>query len=257
MPVDPLAEAGFGQHADLYERSRPGWPAEAVERVLRELGLGPSSAVLDLAAGTGKLTRELSGRVGRVVAVEPLAAMRAELAAAVPGTEALEGSSEALPLDDASVDALSVAEAFHWFASREAAAEMARVVRPGGGVALLWNVHGWTEEPWLPVLGGELLKHVDPQLIKASRHEPENWAHAFEGSAFGEFAHFSVEHEMRTDVEGLVAHICTWSFVRNLPDGPRAELVEALEAALRREHPTPDDVVLPLRCQVHWARRSS
>lgn len=257
MPVDPLAEAGFGQRADLYERGRPGWPAEAVERVLRELGLGPSSVVLDLAAGTGKLTRELAPRVGRVVAVEPLAAMRAELAAAVPGTEALEGTSEALPLEDASVDAVFVAEAFHWFATRESAVEMARVVRPGGGVVLLWNIHDFSEESWLAALGTELFKFIDPQRVKLSRHEPENWAHAFEGSEFGEFARFSVAHEMRTDAAGLVAHICTWSFVRALPDEARAELVDGLEAALRREHPTPDDVVLPLRCEVHWARRSS
>src|SRR3954453_19493255 len=111
MPLDPLAERAFGTRADEYERNRPGWPAEAVERALSELGLARDSTVVDLAAGTGKLTRELVPRAGRVVAVEPSADMRRELAAVVPGVEAMEGTADSMPLADGSVDGVVVGEA--------------------------------------------------------------------------------------------------------------------------------------------------
>lgn len=255
MALDPRVERGFGDSADLYEQSRPGWPAAAVERVLRELGVGASSTVVDLAAGTGKLTRELRPRVGRVVAVEPLPAMRRELLANVPDAEAVDGTAEAIPLADATADGLLVAEAFHWFATPEAVAEIARVVRPGGGIGLLWNLHDFGDEAWLEGMGTVLSQRLGPELTSANRHEPENWEHAFEGSPFTPFERFDERHAQRTDATGLIAHICTWSFVRALPEAERAELVAELDAVLRRDHPSPNDVVLPYRTRVHWARR--
>src|SRR5256885_16764632 len=104
MPLDPLAERGFGARANEYERHRPDWPAEAVDRAVDELGLDRTSTVVDLGAGTGKLTRELVARVGSVTAVEPSAAMREGLRAAVPGVEAVHGTGEASPLGESSVD---------------------------------------------------------------------------------------------------------------------------------------------------------
>jgi SAM-dependent methyltransferase len=130
----------FGRAAREYELGRPGWPDELVDEAARELGLGPESAVLDLAAGTGKLTRLLVPRFGRVVAVEPDEAMLEVLAEVVPEAEALRGSGERIPLGDAEVDCIFVAEAFHWFASPEVVAEIARVLRPRGGLVLFWNI---------------------------------------------------------------------------------------------------------------------
>src|SRR5437667_11734923 len=103
MAVDPRAEQAFGSEAEAYERHLPGWPGEAVARALGCLGRGPASEVVDLAAGTGKLTRELIQLVRRVIAVEPSADMRRTLAAAVPAAETLDGTAEAIPLPDASV----------------------------------------------------------------------------------------------------------------------------------------------------------
>ena len=116
--VDPRAERGFGSGAERYERARPGWPAAAVDQLFEHFGLSPASTVLDLVAGTGKLSRELVSRGGRVVAVEPSAAMRAVLEQFVPGAEVRAGTAAELPLEAASVDAVFVAEAFHWFAER-------------------------------------------------------------------------------------------------------------------------------------------
>ncbi|MGH3017358.1 MAG: class I SAM-dependent methyltransferase [Gaiellaceae bacterium] len=139
MGVHPTAEAGFSAAAEVYERARPGYPDEAVAWVAERLGIGPGRDVLDLAAGTGKLTRQLVPLGARVVAVEPIDAMRAELERAVPGVEALAGTAEAIPLEDARVDAVTCAQAFHWFRPDEAVREIRRVLRPGGGLALLWN----------------------------------------------------------------------------------------------------------------------
>src|SRR5919202_1077240 len=132
MPMDPLAERAFGTRADDYERHRAGWPAEAVERALAGAGAAAESTVVDLAAGTGKLTRELVPRVARVIAVEPSGEMRRELAARVPEAEVLDGAADRMPLGDASADAVLVGEAFHWFARAEAVVEIGRVVPPGG-----------------------------------------------------------------------------------------------------------------------------
>jgi len=118
--------------ADLYERARPGYPQEAIDWVAGKLGLGSSSTVLDLGAGTGKLTRALIETGARVIAVEPGAAMRAELELALPDVEALRGAAEDIPLPDQSVDCVAVGQAFHWFRHDEAMPELHRVLRPGG-----------------------------------------------------------------------------------------------------------------------------
>jgi SAM-dependent methyltransferase len=128
------AAVGFARSADAYERGRPEYPEAAILHLRRLLPGQP--LVLDLAAGTGKLTRPLLDAGLKVIAVEPVAQMRAALPA---GAEALEGTAEAIPVADGSVDAVTVGQAFHWFDGEAALSEIARVLRPGGLLALLWN----------------------------------------------------------------------------------------------------------------------
>src|SRR5207302_1146418 len=130
---------GFELVADVYERARPRYPPKAVAWLAERLDLRAGRTVLDLAAGTGKLTRALLETDAQVIAVEPGDAMRAELLRAVPGVEAVRGSAERIPLGDASVDAVTIGQAFHWFRYDEAIPELHRVLRPGGAVGLLWN----------------------------------------------------------------------------------------------------------------------
>jgi SAM-dependent methyltransferase len=115
VSVDPRAATGFGSRVEAYERGRPQYPPEAIELLAGEFGLTHDSTVLDLAAGTGKLTRQLIAVSGRVIAVEPSAAMRAQFSAQVPDVEVLDGTAEHIPLSDASVNAVFVGQAFHWF----------------------------------------------------------------------------------------------------------------------------------------------
>jgi len=125
----------FDRAAVEYEQARPGYP----EGVLDLLPLEANATVLDLGAGTGKLTRVLTSRYARVIAVEPLDGMRAILERVVPAAESLAGTAEAIPLPDASVDAVFAAQAFHWFANDDAIAEIARVLRPAGVLCVIWN----------------------------------------------------------------------------------------------------------------------
>src|SRR5690606_25154234 len=130
--IPDAAAEGFGRGAEAYESARPSYPPDAVGEIATVCDVGPGRRVLDLAAGTGKLTRLLVPTGAEVVAVEPVAEMRAVLSAVLPGVEALDGTAEAIPLPDASVDAVTVAQAFHWFDPPVALAEIARVLRPGG-----------------------------------------------------------------------------------------------------------------------------
>lgn len=134
--------------ADRYERGRSGYPDEAVAWLTRVLEVDSDSTVVDLAAGTGKLTRLLVPAAGRVVAVEPVTAMRGELARVVRGARVVAGTAEAIPLADSSAHALTVAQAFHWFDPARALPEMHRVLCPGGHVGLVWN-RADTSVPWV------------------------------------------------------------------------------------------------------------
>ena len=137
--------------------------------------------MLDLAAGTGKLTRLLAARIVSVTAVEPLAGMRVVLEAQVPGVPALAGTAEAIPLADDSVDAVFVAEAIHWFDPGRAVPEIARVVRPGGGLAVLYNRHDWKAagHPWGVAADDALGRHRLP-LDDVDPHDVRRWRAALE-----------------------------------------------------------------------------
>jgi SAM-dependent methyltransferase len=141
-----LAEPGrtFGRVADAYDRTRPGYGPEVLDRAASLLELDTGATVLDLGAGTGKLTTALHERFARVIAVEPDDAMRAHI-----GSDALAGSAEAIPLIDDAVDAVFVGEAFHWFEWEQALKEIQRVLRAGGGLAVVARSWGEQEQPGL------------------------------------------------------------------------------------------------------------
>jgi ubiquinone/menaquinone biosynthesis C-methylase UbiE len=152
----------FGSAADLYEANRPSYAEAAIDWLFERL---PMHEVLDLGAGTGKLTRQLVARGAHVVAVEPDPDMRATFAHVLPGVEMLDGRAESIPLPDGSVDVVTAGQAFHWFDLDEALPEMHRVTRPGGGLAMAWNV--WTEsDPILSAL---------QRLLEANRAPRNPW----------------------------------------------------------------------------------
>ena len=152
----------FALVADAYERARPGYPEEAVRWLVGETPCD----VVDLGAGTGKLTRSLVALGHRVTAIEPLPEMLERLRRAVPGAGAVTGSAEQIPLPDESTDVVVCAQAFHWFEKQAALAEIARVLRHGGHIGLVWNTRD-DREPWTATLsatiGSETVESSDAE----------------------------------------------------------------------------------------------
>ena len=199
----------------LYERGRPPYPPEAVDWLLPE----GASRVLDLGAGTGKLTRQLRDRGLDVIAVEPSAGMREQLARAVPGVTVHAGSAEEIPLADGSVDAVLVAQAWHWVDRSRAVPEVARVLVPGGRLGLVWNIRDERED-WVAELGRIL---HDP-----GEHRSQD--RGLIGPPFGPVERCDVEWKHRLSPDELIDLAASRSYVITMPDEQRA----AVLAAVRR-----------------------
>jgi SAM-dependent methyltransferase len=225
--IDPVA-AAFAAAADAYERARPDYPAAAVEWLAERLGLRSGRTVLDLGAGTGKLTRQLEATGAAIVAVEPLGEMRAWLEAASPGVLALAGTAEEIPLPDASVDALTVAQAFHWFDRSRALAEMHRVLRPGGAVAVVWNSRDLGDS--LQAAIDELVRPLRPRAWRERTLDPRP---DFERSGlFSPIEERRFPHEQRLPVDGVLDKVASTSAVAALGEEERAELLGRVRGLL-------------------------
>jgi ubiquinone/menaquinone biosynthesis C-methylase UbiE len=188
------------------------------------LGLRPGATVVDVGAGTGKLTRDLVPTGARVVAVEPLAEMLEQLAAAVPEAEALAGSAEELPLEDGSADAVVAASAFHWFDPDRALPEIHRVLKPGGALATLGNGRDLSDP-----FQQQIQEIVGPYLPAPG--SLRGWVTVLEASPlFGPIERFETTHEQRFDAEGLAERMATVSYVARLPEEEKAEVLARLRA---------------------------
>ncbi len=226
MRVHPKAAAGFDRSAAAYERGRPGYPPEAVAWLVGRLGLAPGRTVVDLAAGTGKLTRLLVPTGARVIAVEPVEGMRAQLEETVPEVEAMAGVAERMPLADGSADAVTVAQAFHWFATDDALAEIARVLLPGGWLGLIWNVRDF-DDPLQRAISEILL----PFRGDVPSERDSNWRDVLEQHPrFGPIEEHYVTSAQELDADGLEDRFGSVSFIAALSDTQRAEVLGRVRA---------------------------
>jgi SAM-dependent methyltransferase len=236
---------------DDYERGRPGYPVAAVDVA----EVPASSTVLDLGAGTGKLTRLLLTRFGRVVAVEPADAMRLRLAELCPGADACAGSAEAIPLVDASVDAAFSAEAFHWFDGERALSEIARVLRPHGALVLMWNVPAGPTEPAIEALERLVDQRAprelayDPCDLNADRFASGEWRAAFAGSPLDDVREASFANMQTLDRDAFVALLASMGWVADLADDERLPLLDTMRSLLDA-----DEYVRPWTTLVYWTR---
>ncbi len=252
-PVHPAAATGFEAAVDAYERARPGYPPDVLRYVVRVLGIGPPSTVLDLGAGTGKFTRLLEQTGAKIVAVEPLDAMRVELQRRSPGAHVLAGTAEAIPLQDRSVDAVVSAQAFHWFDGERALPEIHRVLRMGGRLCLLWNVRD-EDVDWV----ARLTDIVDPYSDDTPRYRTRRWRGAFERTElFGPLHRQIAFHVHLLDPERVVERVASISFIAALDEDTRA-VVDDRVRELLRTHPDVagrDTIPLPYRTEVYWTER--
>jgi len=234
----------FDRVAAEYDEARPSYP----DRILELLPLGGAATVLDLGAGTGKLTQVLARRYPHVIAVEPLDAMRAVLERVVPEADARAGAAEAIPLADASVDAVFAAQAYQWFANDRAVAEIARVLRPGGVFAIVTNEP--VEPLPLPEAYSERLRQVFAATKVHARFGDESAFEPIERGPFGRLHSGRVDHEQVQTRELVLKFASSLSPIARLPDDERAA-VEADLAALLPE----GEYTFTVRATVRWTIR--
>jgi ubiquinone/menaquinone biosynthesis C-methylase UbiE len=243
--VHDTAARGFARSAEAYDRARPEYPPTAVDWLANRLGLGPGRTVVDLAAGTGKLTRPLAASRAEVIAVEPVAEMRARIGPAA--ARVLDGTAEAIPLPDGSAEAVTVGQAFHWFDGPAALAEIHRVLRRDGALALVWN-----RRPEEHPVHAAIARIIEPYRGDAPAHRSREWRRAFKTTTlFGPLEERTFEHSRAHDADALAERVGSTSFVAALDDGPRAEVLAAVRA-IAADGP----VDVPYVCEVLVCQRS-
>jgi len=229
------AAHGFDRNADAYEAARPSYPAEAVAHIVGHGGIGPGRRVLDLAAGTGKLTRLLVPTGATVVAVEPVAAMREQLRALLPDVEVHDGTAEALPLGDRSADAITVAQAFHWFDPPDALAEMRRVLRQGGHLFLVWNVRDRRHD-WVRRFGDLLVDGPDLERPYDSYYDVDYAAVVAGAGGFTAMELWTHDWAQPSGPDLLVTRAESVSVVGNLPTADKQRVLDRVRR-LAETHP--------------------
>jgi SAM-dependent methyltransferase len=235
--IHRAAAEGFARSAEAYDRGRPRYPAEAVAL------LPAGGAVLDLAAGTGVLTRALLAAGLDVVAVEPVKEMRAALPESV---RALEGTAESIPLDAGSVDVVTVGQAFHWFDGDAALAEIHRVLRPDGLLALFWNVRV-RDDP----MHAAIDELIDPHRGETPSHRSRGWREALERTPlFDPPEQHSFDNSHEIDADGLVARVASISFIAALDPAERDRVLARVRALAGD-----GTVTLPYTTEVQLCRR--
>ncbi|HXY44486.1 MAG TPA: methyltransferase domain-containing protein [Acidimicrobiales bacterium] len=237
---------GFSKVAPQYERGRPGYPAEAVDWIAAKAGLGPGGVVVDLAAGTGKLTRQLVRSGARVIAVEPLPEMLRELIAVLPQVEVVIGTAEATGLPDAVADVVAVGQAFHWFSTPAALSEIARLLVPGGHLALVWNRRDPTQ-----ALQAELDRIMARFRRSSPSYESGAWTEVMDRSTlFERVAERQFSFVQVLDADGLSDRVASTSFIANLEPGEQAAVLQQV-----RELVKADFVELAYACTVYLFKK--
>lgn len=235
----------------LYERGRAEWPAEVCDTLREGLGLSPGAAVADVGAGSGKLSRVLAAGGFTVTGIEPLPAMREALAQAIGAQHALDGTAEALPLPDGSVDAVTCGDAFHWFDHDAAAAEIHRVVRPGGGLAVAWRIPDPARTGGWALDIERLLAEVRPEH---PGYTPDRGMDALaRHGGFSPREAVRIPFEHRTTRDGILDFVGSITFVGVLPDAERTALLDRCRAAL--DGAPGDELVWPVVAEVWLSRR--
>jgi SAM-dependent methyltransferase len=251
--VHNVAAAGFNDPGD-YEAARPSYPPDAIAWLVEHLRIAPGRLVADVAAGTGKLTRLLAPIGADLVAVEPVPGMRETFRRILPGVPLVAGTAEMMPFAATTFDGIAVAQAWHWFDHERATAEMARVLRPGGRLGLVWNARD-RSEPWVD----EVWTIMDRVEKKAPWRDHENWRDSATRAmpGFGELHVGEFRHVQQITPEGVVQRVASVSHVAVLPEPERAAVLDEVRTLLAT-HPAVrgrEVVEIPYRVDAFWAER--
>ncbi|WP_419795035.1 class I SAM-dependent methyltransferase [Pseudomonas palleroniana] len=253
--VHGSAQQGFSTQAATYVQGRPDYPRQLIGWLGEALGVEPQSTVIDLGAGTGKFTRLLSTLTPALIAVEPIAAMAAQLVRSLPDVRLVEGTAESIPLGDATADAVVCAQAFHWFATQAALAQIHRVLKPGGRLGLVWNVRDESVD-WVAAISAI----ITPYEGDTPRFHTGRWREAFTGKYFSapELTCFPYQH-VGSPQEVVMDRFLSVSFIAALPDAEKAKVRAQLQALIDT-HPAlqgRDSVAFPYQTQAYVCHRLS
>jgi SAM-dependent methyltransferase len=248
--IHQQAAVGFGRAADAYDRGRPDYPPSAVEHLLGTLKVTADACLVELGAGTGKFTTYLAATGATIIAVEPVENMRARLAGRLPHVQIVDGTAEAIPLANQSADAVVVAQAFHWFDAQRAVAEMHRILKPGGGLGLIWNVRD-ESVPWVR----KLSEIIDPHEGSVPRYRTLEWMSAFRTSKlFSPLQMREFSHIQDVTPGGLADRVASISFIAALPEAGRARVLDQVRQLLETEPSLRgrEQIELPYQTRAYW-----
>ena len=253
--VHTSAQQGFSTQAVTYAQGRPDYPRQLTGWLADTLRINAQSSVIDLGAGTGKFTRLLSTLAPTLTAVEPVAAMGAQLTKLLPDVRLVNGTAESIPLPSASTDAVVCAQAFHWFSTDAALAEIHRVLKPDGRLGLVWNVRDESVD-WVAAI----TEIITPYEGDTPRFHTGRWREAFTGEYFSdpEVTCFPYSH-VGSPQEVIMDRFLSVSFIAALPDAPKAVVTAQLQALIDT-HPAlkgRDTVAFPYQTQAYVCHRLS
>lgn len=227
-PIHTSAAKGYATAADTYVSGRPDYPSAIVDWLRDVAGLDATRTVLDLGAGTGKMLPNLRATGARLIAIEPVAAMRNRLAARYDDVEILDGTAEHIPLADAAVDAIVCAQAFHWFANAAALAEIQRVLKPGGVLALIWNARDERID-WV----ARLEDLTDALRGDTPRFRTGAWRDVFPAEGFTALDESRFPHaHVGSPQQVIIDRTLSVSFIAALPEQEREHIRQQVQAMI-------------------------
>jgi SAM-dependent methyltransferase len=249
MQADQPSTAGYNNVAHDYDKGRPDYPLEIIPFLTTVLELQPNTTVLDLAAGTGKVTKALKPLGLNLCAVEPVAEMRKVFAHLYPDVPILDGTAEKIPLPNGSVDVVIVGTAFHWFDTEKALAEIARVLKPGGRLGLIWNARA-NEVDWV--------KKVCSVLENTTTHDKMQWREEFEKTTlFAPLQHHTHAYSFRGTAQDVIARLFSSKSMGKLSPAEKKAAVAAVLQILATHPDTKDQETfdIPYRVEIYWSKK--
>lgn len=242
---------GYQNSSDTYEKGRPAYTEEAVFGLAEKMGLHANSQILELGAGTGKFTRILAGRYSNITAFEPVAAMRDRFSEVLSSIRILEGTGEKIAAENASTDAVIVANAFHWFNGELALKEIHRVLRPGGALGLIWNIDGVFTSTW----GQQIDAWLDELEGDTPQYKTGKWKAAFSKTLlFSPINEYSFSSMRTTNRSEVVNRVMSISFIASLAKPQRDEFQRKVESWLNdhQESKAKEILEVSFDTKIYW-----